>query len=156
MELKIRELTVEDNRLLIKLLRKLIDDAKQSWISNVIKVQDKSIKKSKNENNGKNDNNNAESEKNEQAAIEVFYMIINKILDCYTEDITKWFASLLNISVDEYLKLPFDTDLKMIGFIQEDKNFKFFFPKLLQQFKLQKIYRSIIQNVKMRYGSLIE
>lgn len=148
MELKIRELTVEDNRFLVKLLRKLINEMKQSWISNAVQVQDTSMKKAK--------TNTDDIEKNEEKAAEIFHVIIEKVFDSYTTDITEWFSSLLNISVDEYMKYPFDTDIKVIDLIILDPNFKFFFQRLSDQFKLQRIYNNISKLVRERFDSLID
>lgn len=148
MELKIRELTVEDNRFLVKLLRKLINEMKQTWISNAVQVQGSSGKQTK---QGADD-----IEKNEEKAAEIFHVIIEKVFDSYTTDITEWFSSLLNVTVDEYMKYPFDTDIKVIDLIILDPNFKFFFRRLSDQFKLQRIYSNISKLVRERFDTLID
>lgn len=147
MELKIRELTVEDNRLLISLIRKLINEMKESWISTAVQVKDTNGKKSK-------DIEVSDIEKEEEKGAQIFHVIIEKVLESYTTDLTEWFSSLLGISTDEYLKLPFDTDLKIIDLIILDPNFKFFFQRLSDQFKLQKIFNNISTIVKERFDSL--
>jgi hypothetical protein len=148
MELKIREMKVSDSRVLIKIIKKLIKECKETWIENIVTVDNNKQNKSESK-DGDNTTSNAQ-------AAEVFYSIIDKALETYTDDITEWFASLLNITKEEYYDLPFDTDYKVMVLISKNDVFRFFFQMLSERFKLKKVFENITSNLKEKYDTLTD
>lgn len=139
MEIKIRSLKVKDCRFLTKVLKRLISEMKETWIQNSVKINE--------------DDSEDKSKENTEKAGNFFLLIIEKALDCFDDDISDWLASLLDISIDDYLELPFDTDMKIFRQIIDDENFSFFLRKLLALFNLKDQSENIIRMLKERYDS---
>lgn len=129
MEIKIRNLTVGDNRFLIRLINKLIKEYKENWIKDLIKPNKNKTEKPTKKETDEEVNDNIDDETST-----VFLSIINSLIDHYTTEITEWFASLLSITPEEYDKLDFDTDAIVIDQIINQPKFKFFFQRVSAAF----------------------
>lgn len=125
MSIKIRKLTVGDNRFLIKLIDKLIKEFREVWLKDLIK-QGKET-----------DSSNKSDEENKAINTQIFYSVINLLLSHFSNEVTEWFASLLNISIEEYEKLDFSTDAIIIEQIINDESFQFFFQKAFALYNLK-------------------
>lgn len=140
MEIKIRQLTLEDNRVLVNLIKRLTVETSEEWITKIVKSPDGESKGADGENNYG----------------VIFSLIVEKLISAFSEDLTKLFASLLNISVEDYLKLPFDTDMVIIEQIKKAPEFNGFFQKACVAFNLQRIIGNITKSVKKRLDSMTD
>lgn len=140
MDLKIRNLKLKDNRLLVGLLKRLITEYKEDWLENAI--QDTDI--------GDSNSPELNVEEDSKKTNGAFLVVINKLIDVFSDDITKWFASLLDMTVEEYEELDFDTDLLIIEQLKEQPKFRFFFRRAFTMFNLQNIYERWSKILKER------
>lgn len=104
-EIKIRALTVADRDWLSDLIKKLVSKLGANEILRYM-VSD-------------NDTESAEKpegqpkEEDKKYALLVVEMI-KMMIDVIGDDVRKWFASLINVSAEEFKNLPFDTELVII------------------------------------------
>jgi hypothetical protein len=104
-EIKIRALTVADRDWLSDLIKKLVAQLGANEILRYMVSDNDSESTDKPEEQPK--------EENKQYALLVVE-IIKMMIDVIGDDVRKWFASLINVSVEEFKKLPFDTELIII------------------------------------------
>jgi hypothetical protein len=143
MNLKIRKLTVSDNRLLVKLIKKMISDSKDTWIENIVTTSDSSVSAADDETIGRQ-------------YVKIFSIILNSLIEKFESDITEWFASLLSISVEEYKNLDFDTDINVVSQIKDAKEFNDFFRNACVVFNVKNLSEKITKILKGKFGSLID
>jgi hypothetical protein len=142
--IRIRKLTAGDARRLTGFIKRLIDEAKQAWLANIIKP----VKAKPQE--------TAELSDGDQEKIaSLFAEIVRMICDRYETDVTDWFADLLSITREQYLDLPFDTDIVVIDQIVNAEEFKSFFTKALRVFNVQGKFGKAWSNLSEKYGFTI-
>jgi hypothetical protein len=143
-ELKIRSLQVEDCRTLARLIAGLVDDTKNKWIENIVRPQ---LVESEDE----------AKETLEKESIEkfvsLFASVLKLIVERFENEVTEWFASLLGVSAEEYLKLPFDTDLVVIEQIISSDRFPDFFSRACALYRGQEMLRNAVKKIKAMFGS---
>lgn len=141
MDFKIRKLTVSDNRILIRLIKKLISETKETWIENIIHVSDgkKSVK---------------DDEETGKQYLKVFSSIIISLIEKFESDITDWFASLISVTPDEYKNLDFDTDIKIVDQIKNAKEFNDFFQNACAVFNVKSVSQKVTKLLKEKLDSL--
>jgi len=141
--MEIRKLKVKDSRALLKILKKLIVEAKAKWIETLIQSS--------------KETDAAESVDGEEKYIKLFGDIITIAIDNFEGEVTEFFASLCSLSVEEYLDLDgFDTDIEVIEEIKKDESFKSFFSKAWDAVKSQGWYANIMNTMKEKYDSTIK
>jgi hypothetical protein len=135
--LKIRPLKVADLRTLTAIIKRLVAESKQTFLSSIIVPGAGS--------GDSDDDGNA-------GYVSLFTDILVKASDVYAEDVTAWFASLLGVTAEEYMALPFDTDLLVVQQITEDSQFSGFFTKACAMFKLKEKYGHLWSRLKEMSG----
>lgn len=103
-DIKIRALTVADRDWLSDLIKKLVAQLGTNDILRYM-VSDSDAEPS--------DKQPEEQESNKKYALLVVE-IIKMMIDVIGDDVRKWFASLIDVSVDDFKKLPIDTELVII------------------------------------------
>jgi len=109
----IRQLTTGDMLTVVSMLTKVYKI--QSGIANIFT----------------SDNTNSEDEKPaaekvKDMAEKIGHTVIGQLLEFAQEDLCKWFASLLNKTVDEYLAMPINTTMDIVEQIVEgEENIRF-------------------------------
>ena len=141
--LTIRPLTVRDTRHLAKLLKRLVKDAKQHWIETLIVPAAESVQSG---------TGSADSEEAETKYIRLFTGIMESLIETYEGDVTEWFASLCGVSVEDYLNLPFATDLQIIEQVKDSEAFKDFFSKACAMFKSNERFGGILSRLATLSG----
>jgi CRISPR/Cas system-associated exonuclease Cas4 (RecB family) len=142
MTIKIRELKIKDGRALVKIMRKLISDIKQVWLSGIVSDSPK-------KEDQKPDDDNLE-----KLGI-VFVDVIEKGLQYIDEDITEWFASLCNMTVEEYLEnAPINAEFEIIKQIKGDEKFKDFLSGLSAVFNVDALLSKASSAMKDRFPSV--
>ena len=142
-ETTIRKLTVADNRRLEGMIRKLIKTEEGKWLQHIVKA-------------AKSENENSAGDEAEEMAkyYRLFGDIIDMLFEFFHSDIEEWFVSLVGVSsVEEYHKLPFDTDMAVIEQIKEAPEFQSFFSKACAVFKMKSWLGNIIAVVKRNFDS---
>jgi hypothetical protein len=134
---KMRPLTVADLRTLTAIIKRLVTEGKQTFFASII-VPGAGDGKAEDENNS--------------GYVSLFADILVKASDIYAAEVTAWFASLLGVTAEEYMALPFDTDLQVIQQITEDPQFSGFFTKACAMFKLKEKYGHLWSRLKEMSG----
>jgi hypothetical protein len=127
-ELKIRSLTNRDFFTVVNMLSKISGAAGRELAS---MISSKNAEKPK---------NLAEKEvadkQAEEMGIQIAMVIFNTCYEHVQQDLINWFASLCNMSADDYLdKLPPDTTLQIIDQLTKAQEATSFFTHALQLFK---------------------
>lgn len=142
-EINIRTLTVADSRVLVGLLSKLLKSG-YSWVGNIVTI----AKSSGNEGEERLDSI--------EKYYQIFESIIGELTSNYVNDLTEWFASLVGVSVDDYQKLPIESDLIVIEQLKSSGEFKSFFLKACAVFSLKEKFQNLISNAKKKFDSLTD
>lgn len=140
-EIKIRKLEVSDLYKFIAILDKLIKSG-DKWIGKIISLSSDATK----------------GKENGVENVERYYSLFSEItclmIATYSNDLSEWFASLAGVSVEEYKRLPFDTDMVIIEQFKEADEFKSFFSKAFAVFNLKKKFGDLISKARTDFGSL--
>jgi hypothetical protein len=142
-ELKIRKLKVRDNRLLQGMLRSLIKDSGQAWISKLMRPT------------VENDEKTTETDDGTRF-IGLFVDIIVLLSEKYETQVTAWFADLCEMTVEQYYDLDFDADVIVVKQISEAEEFSSFFSKAWVMFKETKLYENAMKKIEERFGSMTD
>ncbi|MBT8489466.1 MAG: hypothetical protein KJN62_00295 [Deltaproteobacteria bacterium] len=138
-EVKIRALTAGDTRVLARIVKKLISDCGEKWIAKLIPAPDP-------------DEDRQEVKKDEAEVgaeiFQVFSTIITSIMDNYEPEITEWFASLCEISVEDYLRSPPNIDSHVVMLISEDEGFRDFLSTAWAAARRSRLLSGIIASLK--------
>lgn len=130
-EIKIRSLTVNDRKRLSSLIQKLADKVGDRSMLNMISSQ---IKDS-----GAVGDSNTEKE---DGYTQVGIKILLKIVEILETETHAWFADLIGVTEEEFLKLPMDTEMIIIEQIVNAQEASSFFTKALQLFKRIKQFQN--------------
>lgn len=114
-EIKIRALNRKDRVTLSAMLVKLADRLKSD---DILRMVTRGAAKSAESTDGK---------EADGSTILLGVQIIKTLLDTLEDDMTAWFASLLDITVEDLNAMPFDTDLKVIEQLKSQPDFADFF-----------------------------
>lgn len=68
-------------------------------------------------------------------AVQVGIMVLTTLYDNVIDDLQAWFASLINKSVEEYMKTPATTTFDIIDYLTNTEDSKSFFSRALQLYK---------------------
>lgn len=139
-EIKIRPLTVGDNRILQNLMERFVEDSKNKWLTTMVKPESK---------------NTGDTEGDGGEMISFFVDIFQDIFTKYRTDATEWFADLIGVTVEKYKAMPFNTDMVIIDQIKEADEFKDFFTRACLTFKLKRFIGNISEKLKGALGSTI-
>jgi hypothetical protein len=112
-EIKIRRLTVADRKRLSTLIDKLAETVGDNSLLNMISSTVTNNSQSSPENGEKNGENTSEEEK-EENFIQIGVKILQALVQKLEEETHEWFSELIGVSQEEFLSLPFDTELKII------------------------------------------
>lgn len=134
-ELKIRELWVSDNRKIVDLLKRFATETHNEWITALRGPSE------------------GEKPTGDGDMVKFFVDMINNLLSMYQNEMTEIFAGLLGVTVEEYQKLPFDTDMVVIEQIKSAPGFLSFFQKACVVFNLQKVFGPVLKNLKEKLDS---
>jgi hypothetical protein len=127
-EIKIRALTRKDTVTVAMLIKKMIDKAGRGYLLNLIASSEKPVN---------SDNSNEKEENSNDKLIEIGMDIILSLFDFVLEDVSAWFADLVNMSLEEYNeKAPFDADLRIVEQLLEAPDIKNFFTLALRESKM--------------------
>ena len=113
--MNIRPLTTADMFAVVGMLKKITN----TKLSNIFVSDDTALK-------GKNDT---------EKSISMGILVLSELYDNLTPDLQNWFASLLEKSKEEYMKMPADTTLEIIDYLIENEDAKRFFSRALQVYK---------------------
>jgi len=100
MDIKIRSLTIWDQRLLASMIKKVGEKAGNDQLLNIM------VKGTANK--------NEEKASDDSTYITILIKVLDLLLSTLESDVTPWLANLLGVSPEEYMRLPFDTDVKVI------------------------------------------
>jgi len=85
----------------------------------------------------------------------IFVDVIEKGLQYIDEDITAWFASLCDMTVDEYLEnAPINAEFDIIKQIKEDEKFKDFLSGLSAVFNVNALLSKASSAMRDRFPSV--
>jgi len=112
---KIRELTRKDRVTFTGLCKKLIEVTGDETIAKLFIADESTTKKE------------ADSLTDESQIISIMVEILKQFISFVDCDAAEWFASLLNMSVEEYNDGPFDLDLIVIDQVAESESMASFF-----------------------------
>jgi hypothetical protein len=119
-DIKIRPLIVDDCDVLAEMVKKLADKLGDNNLLNFI-VPDASAGK---------------QEKGDNTSFAIVGLkILKMLLETLREDTRKWFASLVEKTPEEFKKLPFDTEIRIIEQLTEAKEASDFFTGALRLYK---------------------
>jgi hypothetical protein len=144
-EIQIRKLTVADCRKLVAMLRSLAAKAQGAWIKTLIKPVPATAQVEP-------EDEELDAEGVERMA-RLFLGLLDMLLEEFEGDVTEWFASLCGVSVEEYLRLPIDTDLIVIEQIKSAEEFPAFFERACAVLKLQGRFGGLAKSVKNLFAS---
>ena len=68
-------------------------------------------------------------------AVQIGLLILTELYQNVIEDLQKWFASLVEKTVDEYMEMPPETTLDIIDELVNGEDAKGFFSRALQLYK---------------------
>lgn len=142
MNIKIRPLKIKDGLALIKIMRRLISEMKQTWLSGIVSDKAKPAK-------------DVDKEEELQQLGQVLVSVIEKALQFADEDVTGWFASLCEVTYDEFSEYPINAHTEVIKQIKEDDNFKDFLSGLSAVFNVKEILLNAQKALKDRFPSII-
>ena len=149
-KIKIRKLTNKDFRVLKKFLSELTQKAEYDWFKSAIRES------SPNAPDQVDGDSKAEEVKNGEVMLRLFAAAIRGICQYFDDEVTGWFADLCGCTVDDYLDLPFGTDLLVIEAIKESEEFNDFFSKACALFNLQNLFGKVWQKLKTTYDSMTD
>lgn len=121
-DITIRPLTVYDRQTLTELIKKLSSKTGYEKIVTAIPAQ-----LEKTEENG--ENVEIDKNKSDDTVYSLISSVLYGIVTWVNDDVSIWFADLLGISLDEFKKLPFDTEMKIVEQMLNQESFKDFFIK---------------------------
>ncbi len=113
--MKIRELTTADMYTVVGMLKKCAG----SRLSTMMVSDESAVK-------GKTD---------EQKAMSMGLLVLSELYDNLIDDLQGWFASLLGMKVEDYMKTPPDTTLDIMDYLIDNEVAKSFFSRALQVYK---------------------
>jgi hypothetical protein len=120
---QIRELIQADREVVSKIIEKVancVTDTKLLDLITASTVEEKSGDNKKDEDGSKK--------------IKLSLEIIKLLIKFANEDVVAWFASLLNVSIEEFHKLPFDIEMRIIKQLKEVDEVTGFFTGVWQEF----------------------
>ena len=136
-EIKIRKLIYEDRKTLSSMILKLVEKVGDEGLLDIIK----SNRKSK---------NNALSKDRDDNVVMVGVKILKALLQTLEDEVVKWFASLINVEVEEFGKQPFDIEIIIIKQLKEAEEIHDFFSGASQQFsEIQQWYNMLKKEKKL-------
>jgi hypothetical protein len=149
-KIKIRKLTNKDFRVLKKFLSELTQKAEYDWLKSAIRESSPNSPEQSEGGTG------TEEVKNGEVMVRLFAAAIRGICQYFDDEVTGWFADLCGQTVEDYLELPFGTDLCVIEAIKESEEFKDFFSKACALFNLQSLFGKVWQKLKTTYDSMTD
>ena len=114
---KIRPLIRRDRKVLAELIKKLVDRSSNDSLLNIIQSGGYSGKEEK----------QSKEEESKISYIELMHSLLNNMIRIIEEDVTVWFADLINKTVAEYDELPFGIEAMIIEQILESEEVADFF-----------------------------
>ena len=135
MNTKIRELVYQDRRKLSAMIRKLSE-----------KIGDNSLMNQVISNPQKH---SSEEKPDDSRLVKMGLNLFNQLLEFLEDDITEWFADLVGVDVQTYIKdAPFDIEINIIDQLMDEKGkFRTF---LFGASKLYKKIKTSIDNMKTK------
>lgn len=132
----IRKLTRKDRKVLTSLIKKLADKSKDTSLLSVIQTSYNTA--SKKEDISEEDAANA----SKAAYMQLGFKLLNSLIDLLDDDLSVWFADLLNVSMEDYDKLPFGIEALVVQQILESDEVADFFSFASQAFKSTQKFRT--------------
>jgi hypothetical protein len=124
MEIKIRPLTRKDTVTVAKMIKKMVELAGRTHLLDLISASSEK---------------QTEKEEKNEGLLNAGIDIIMALFDFVLEDVSLWFADLVNLSLDDYNNnAPFDADLQIVGQLREAPDIKSFFTRALLEYKMIK------------------
>jgi len=141
---KIRELTRADRKKLTLIFKEAMVELKDDSLKNII--------------SSKNKSEPSDNENIEMATTIVNFGVgfIEKALDVVDDDLGEWFASLLDISIEEFDQMPIDIEFKIIEQIRADPAAENFFTQCWQRAKMMNVLEAPLRAMRERFGSILE
>lgn len=141
--LEIRCLTVGDRVRLTDMIKKLAETEGDDSLLNVItsQISEKS-----------NDGNGEETEEKDKRSLEVGVSIIKKLLGVIEHEMHSWFADLLGVTPEEFLKLPINTEASVILQIVESEEASDFFTTASRLLNMTEKLKNWLDGVKKKFG----
>ena len=122
-EIKIRKLKVSDRKRLSALIKTLAETAKDESLLNVISSALSAPPASSNYAEAKD----GKEEKKEESIILVGIRMLQSLLSILEDETQQWFMDLIDVSEEEFLSLPIDTEMLIIEQLVESEEAKSFF-----------------------------
>lgn len=137
--MKIRQITIADNDKLADILVSLAEH-----------VDFEAIKKLREPDPERDD----VSQTDDSTMIDYFKELIAGALRVQRVELRTWFSDLLNVSVDEYMTLPFDTDVDVIQQLVDQKGFVSFFVKACAVFRINGVLSKVSNRIKTAFATI--
>lgn len=116
-EIKIRALKQKDRVALAAMIRKLVEKAGDTGLLNLIVHGEGTEKK---------------NEQDKSIFTRLGINVIKMLLEVLESDVHEWFCDLIGKTKEEFLELPFDTEIKIIEQLVESKEAADFFSGALR------------------------
>lgn len=123
-KIEIRRLTIADRKLLSNLIKKLADTVGDTSLTNLISS---AVTVSSEAVDNQDKKEGSTEEKKEDNAIQIGIKILKELIDTLETETHAWFADLIGVSEDAFLKLPLDTEAKIVDQIIESEEASSFF-----------------------------
>jgi hypothetical protein len=127
-DIKIRLLKVKDRIVLAEMVKKLADKLGDNNLLNFIAPNESTTKSDKVDKTG-----------NAGFAI-IGLRVLKMLLETLSEDMRKWFASLIDKTPEEFDELPFDTEIKILEQLTYSREANDFFTGALRLYKKMQGY----------------
>jgi dihydroxyacetone kinase DhaKLM complex PTS-EIIA-like component DhaM len=129
---KIRMLTMADRNRLSALIAKLADVWGNQNLLNIIQPEPEA-----------QGNKGSGADDGKQRLLEIGIKIIRTLIEILEKETHLWFADLVGVSMDEFMALPFDTELEILTQLSEAPEVERFFTKASQLSKKINGYRNL-------------